>query len=184
MSWGKRLGITVVSLAGGIALALVASGAMAGTNHRQVTVYDEDGALTIGGDDTAELLEIRGRSNRRMTVQTGQNFAELSNDCEYKAKARFDVIVCDVSDIAHVVADMGAEGDQVFVEEEFDMLTVRGSTGQDLLIGHKGDEKIQGGAEGDLLDGRGGRDRVDGGDGDDTCADRPGDRLRNCEFTE
>lgn len=50
--------------------------------------------------------------------------------------------------------------------------------------GHKGDVKIQGGAESDPLDGRGGKDKVDGGDGIDTCADRPRDRLRNCEFKE
>jgi Ca2+-binding RTX toxin-like protein len=182
MSWGKRLGISVASLAGGVALALLASGAMAGTNHRQVTVFTEEGTLSIGGGDTADIVEISGRSNRRMKVQSGQSIAELSDDCKYKTN--FDVIVCDVTDIAHVVADMGGEADQVVVEEEFDMLTVRGATGGDLLIGHKGDEKIQGGAEGDLLDGRGGKDKVDGGDGDDTCADRPGDRVRNCEFIE
>ena len=182
MSRGKRLIVALGSLAGGVALALLASGAVAGTNQRQVTIYNEDGALTIGGGDPAEILEISGRPNRRMKIRSDQSMADLSEDCEYRSG--FTVVVCKVSDIAHVVADMGAEADQVYVEKEFDTLTVRGSSGGDLLIGHKGDEKIQGGSEGDLLDGRGGKDRVDGGDGDDTCADRPGDRLRNCEFTE
>ena len=168
----------LLSVAIGTGAAVLVSGAAAGPSERQITVFNKGDTLTIAGAPESEDLEIRGRQKRCcMRIRATTSFAQFSDDCE----KRSDHIACDVRKVDHVVADMGGGTDQVFVEDEFHVLTIRGSTGEDLIIGDKGPETIQGGAENDLLDGRGGKDKVNGGDGTDACADRPGDRLRNCE---
>jgi len=177
---GQRQIIVVGALSAfmGMGVAVLVSGAAAGPSERQITIFNKGDTLTIAGAPESEDLEIRGRQKRCcMRIRATTSFAQFSDDCEQRS----DHVACDVRKVDHVVADMDGGTDQVFVEDEFNVLTIRGSTGEDLIIGNKGPETIQGGSENDLLDGRGGRDRLNGGDGTDACADRPGDHLRNCE---
>ena len=71
--------------------------------------------------------------------------------------------------------DLGAGDDKLIVDPDVDAnITAHGGSGDDTMIGGKGDDRFDGGSGDDTLIGGAGNDRLIGGSGNDTLVGGPG----------
>ena len=80
-----------------------------------------------------------------------------------------------------VTGPRGTPGDDVIVGGKGDN-KIKGKGGNDLICGGSGDDTIKGGGGDDGLSGGGGRDKLNGGADEDVCDGGPGrDKVKGCE---
>jgi hypothetical protein len=85
-------------------------------------------------------------------------------------------LICDAPSIAGFEVNADGGDDRVTVGKKIEVpVTLRGGSGDDVLLGGAGDDKLIGGYGNDKLDGWRGDDILIGGEGDDQLRSGPGD---------
>ena len=163
----EQVGFWENQLAGGPGNDLIESGAWGddmldgGTGDDRLMSSEGDDRL-LGGDGNDRLADIEGDNN---AIDGGSG-----TDLLYFPYGGFRLIV----DLAAGGFDSGrATGTLLGVE------SVRGTRGNDRLLGDDADNVLRGAGGDDHLDGRGGNDQLDGGRGTDSCLS--GERVVGCE---
>jgi len=160
-------------------MAAIVAGA-AGPTDRDVTIDQQQRVLTIFGSPEVETLTISGRSSQCCITIEGNSFSEFSDDCDY-SPGGFTSVECDTSKMKGIEAPLGDSGDLMTIAGRMPILTIRGQTGEDRLIGGDAGETLQGGEHDDRIRGGGGRDDINGGSGVDRCKASQDAKLKNCE---
>lgn len=183
MSRGRKQAIVAgaLSLAAGAGMAFVVAGAAAGPTDRDVTVDGSNKVLTIYGSPEAETLTIQGRSSDCCITIDGATFSDLSDDCDDGGTGSLNRVVCDTSRMKGIEAPLGDSDDSMTVAGRLPILTVRGETGFDEILGGNAGEKLSGGPDDDDIDGRKGKDKINGGPGTDKCRGSREARIKKCE---
>jgi Ca2+-binding RTX toxin-like protein len=87
-------------------------------------------------------------------------------------------LICPARPIAGFEVNADGGDDRISVTNEVSIpVTMRGGSGDDVLVGGRGADKLIGGSGNDLLAGGGGADLLAGGSGDDFQAPGPGDDV-------
>jgi len=139
--------------------------------------------LTMFGTDAAEGFELGAAAGHFTMAQTNRPGSGLDavgvEDIRLEARGGADVVtVHDLAgtDVHALTVDAGA-GDDFVNAAALSVLgvTLRGGTGNDVLVGGQGADDIDGGAGSDLLVGGAGADRLRGGTGNDVLLGGPGE---------
>jgi Ca2+-binding RTX toxin-like protein len=175
----------LAALGVGAATAVIASGA-AGPSQRVVTLQgSREKALTIRGDDAANVITIGGlAAEGSITIVGDSMIKNMRTDCEVNPGSE-NLAFCH-SNTKTVDASMGDGGDELDFQDVFAdggvTIIGRGGPGGDEVTGTDSPDDLGGGPGGDTLKGRGGGDDLDGGPGKDNCPGGGGrDHIRNCE---
>jgi Ca2+-binding RTX toxin-like protein len=150
-----RLG-AVLAVAAGAVLA----GAVPAHATDPVTITLGSGALTVTGDDTANVIALR-----LLAGDTTHLVVDVGNDGSADAtlaRSGFD----------HIDIDANGDDDTVLIDDANGTFTDTETT---TIDGGKGADTLTGGAGGEIIDGRAGADVIDAGGGDDTVTG--GDNL-------
>ena len=171
-----------LSLAAGAGMAFVVAGAAADPTDRDVTIDESNKVLTIFGSPEAEKLTVSGRSSECcITIDGSSTFSQFSDDCDYDDSGTFMRVICDTSKMKSIDAPLGDSDDSMTVVGRLPILTIRGETGFDEILGGKAGETLDGGPDGDLIKGRGGKDKINGGSGTDKCKGSREATIKKCE---
>jgi Ca2+-binding RTX toxin-like protein len=170
------------ALAAGVGMAIVVTGAAAGPMDRDVTIGGTSKVLTIYGSPEAESLTVSGRSSACcLTIEGTGTFSEFSDDCDYDNSGTFRTVICDVSKLKGVEAPLNDSDDLMTVVGRVPILTIRGQTGEDRLVGGDSGETLHGDGGNDKIRGGGGKDDINGGPGKDKCKGSQEARIKKCE---
>jgi Ca2+-binding RTX toxin-like protein len=160
-------------------MAVIVSGAAAGPSERVVTIHGSNNAITISGSNEPEKLTISGRETACCITIDGATFSADDQRCQPPSGAG---AVCDVSDVDSVEANLGDGTDSMTLADKFSIITIRGETGADTIVGGAGEQVMEGQGGDDKLTGGDGRDSLDGGKGDDRCnGGGSRDVVKHCE---
>jgi Ca2+-binding RTX toxin-like protein len=171
-----------LSLAAGAGMAFVVAGAADGSAQRNVTIANTSKVLTIFGSPEAESLTVSGRSSGCcMTIDSTSTFSEFSDDCDYDNSGTFKRVICNVSKLNGVEAPLNDSNDLMTVVGRVPILTIRGQTGEDLLVGGDSGETLHGDGGDDRIRGGGGKDNINGGRGMDKCKGSREAKIKQCE---
>jgi Ca2+-binding RTX toxin-like protein len=141
----------------------------------------------VAGPGNDRFGQVRGRDNE---IRGGPGRDQLRLETASSARLsdqsiRYRYGRADLSSIDRAELWLGPESTGTVNAAGFSGTTlIRGSIGDDVLIGGSGKDKINGSWGADTLMGGAGRDRLDGDRGIDTCDGGSGvDRLIDCEQT-
>jgi len=161
----KRLLLTSFAL-----LALLAPG-MA---HAEAKTY----TVLLAGGEEANMIRIWLTADGRQYVIDSVVPLEVGGDVCIHPEGNPNELICDAPAIAGFEVNSGGGDDRVRVAGSVTApVTMRGGSGNDVLLGGTGADKLVGGNGDDRLIGWRGDDLLYGGPGDDTLLGGPGNDL-------
>jgi hypothetical protein len=166
----KKAILTLLAL---LALAPAAPTTLAAEQPQAFTV------LLAGGEE-ANMIHIWLTPDGRQYVIDSIVPLEVGGTVCSNPEGRTNELVCEAPSIAGFEVNSGGGADQVMVAKNISIpVTMRGGSGNDLLLGGAGPDKLLGGSGRDRLIGWRGPDVLFGGDGVDTLIGGPGSDVLN-----
>lgn len=164
--------VTLISLAAALAALVVAMPASSATSTSKAYTV-----LLAGGEEPNAIHIWLAPDGRGYVIDSVVPLDVGGEVCAHP-EGMPNELVCNAPEIAGFEVNAGGGDDRVWVARNIAVpVTLRGGTGNDLLLGGAGTDKLLGGSGDDRLVGGRGDDLLYGGDGDDTLVGGPGSDL-------